>query len=110
MRLESLVDEIERYAFEGILFEWDRAKATSNVRKHGVTFGEAATVFGDAQGVMISDPDHSEDESRFLLVGRSSLRRLLVVVSVERGERVRLISARRAVRREMKVYEEGSED
>ncbi|HEX4575945.1 MAG TPA: BrnT family toxin [Edaphobacter sp.] len=101
---------MESYALEGILFEWNRAKAASNVRKHGVSFEEAATIFGDIGGVMISDPDHSEDESRFLLVGRSNLRRLLVVVLVERGERVRLISARRAVRKEMKIYEEGCED
>jgi hypothetical protein len=93
MRLENLFGEIEHYVFEGILFEWNRAKAASNVRKHEVSFGEAATVFGDADGIMIPDPDHSEEESRFLLVGRSRLRRLLVVVSVERGERVRLISA-----------------
>jgi uncharacterized protein len=78
--------------------------------KHEVSFGEAATVFGDADGIMIPDPDHSEEESRFLLVGRSRLRRLLVLVSVERGERVRLISARRAARKEKKVYEEGHQN
>lgn len=110
MRLENLSEEIERYAFEGTVFEWNRAKAASNLRKHGVTFGEGATVFGDVDGVMIPDPDHSAEESRFLLVGRSRLRRLLVVVSVERGERIRLISARRAGRKEKKVYEEGRQD
>jgi hypothetical protein len=108
--LRNLADKMEWYAFEGIIFEWNRGKAASNVRKHGVTFEEAATIFGDVHGVMIADPDHSEDESRFLLVGRSGLRRILVVVSVERGERVRLISARRAVRKEMRIYEEGRED
>jgi uncharacterized protein len=80
------------------------------IRKHGVSFGEGATVFGDVDGVMIPDPDHSEEESRFVLVGRSRLRRLLIVVSVERGERVRLISARRAGRKEKKVYEEGRQN
>jgi uncharacterized DUF497 family protein len=110
MRLENLSEEIEQYVFEGILFEWNLGKAASNVLKHEVSFGEAATVFGDADGVMIPDPDHSEEESRFLLVGRSRLRRLLVVVSVERGERVRLISARRAGRKEKKVYEEGRQN
>jgi uncharacterized protein len=103
-------DEIELYAFEGTIFEWNRAKAASNIRKHGVSFGEGATVFGDVDGVMIPDPDHSEEESRFVLVGRSRLRRLLVVVSVERGARVRLISARRAGRKEKKVYEEGRQN
>jgi uncharacterized DUF497 family protein len=112
VRLSNLPDEdeIELYAFEGTIFEWNRVKAESNVSKHGVSFGEGATVFGDVDGVMIPDPDHSEEESRFVLVGRSRLRRLLVVVSVERGERVRLISARRAGRKEKKVYEEGRQN
>ncbi|WP_263368262.1 BrnT family toxin [Edaphobacter bradus] len=102
--------ETERFDFEGTLFEWNRAKAASNLHKHGVSFGEAATVFGDEDGLLIGDPDHSEDESRFLLVGRSRLRRLLVVVLVERSERVRIISARRATLRERKAYEEGCQD
>ena len=103
-------DDTELYDFEGTLFEWNRAKAASNLRKHGVTFGEGATVFSDEHGLMISDPDHSGDESRFLLVGQSRLRRILVVVSVERGEKIRIISARRAVPRERKVYEESRKD
>jgi uncharacterized DUF497 family protein len=110
MGLNNLPDENERFDFEGTLFEWNRAKAASNLRKHGVTFGEGATVFSDEYGLMIADPDHSEDESRFLLVGRSRLRRVLVVVSVERGESLRIISAPRATPRERKVYEEGRED
>ena len=102
-------DDTELFDLEGTLFEWNRAKAASNLRKHGVTFGEGATVFSDEYGLMISDPDHSDDEPRFLLVGRSRLRRILVVVSVERGEKIRIISARRAVRKERKIYEEGRE-
>jgi uncharacterized DUF497 family protein len=105
-----LSDDTELYDFEGTLFEWNRAKAASNLRKHGVTFGEGATVFSDEYGLMISDPDHSDDESRFLLVGQSRLRRILVVVSVERGEKIRIISARRAVPRERRIYEEGRKD
>lgn len=94
------------FLLEGAFFEWDVEKAELNVRKHGVTFEEAASVFGDEHGQIFSDPDHSGDESRFLLVGISSSRRLLIVVSVERGERVRLISARRVTKKERKVYEE----
>lgn len=102
--------DTELYDFEGIVFEWNRAKAASNLRKHGVTFGEGATVFSDEFGLMISDPDHSSDESRFLLVGQSRLRRVFVVVSVERGEKIRIISARRAVPRERRIYEKGRKD
>jgi hypothetical protein len=68
MRLETLSEVIEQYVFEGILFEWNRAKAASNVRKHEVSFGEAATVFGDADGIMIPDPDHSEEDQGFCLL------------------------------------------
>lgn len=110
MRLTALSDDTELYDFEGTLFEWNRTKATSNLRKHGVSFAEGATIFSDADGLMIADPDHSEDESRFLLVGRSWLRRLLVVVSVERSEKIRIISARRAVLKERRAYEKGRED
>jgi uncharacterized DUF497 family protein len=106
----KLPDDNQFYIFEGTLFEWHRAKAASNLAKHGVTFAEGATVFGDEDALMIPDPDHSEEESRFILVGRSRLRRLLVVVSVERGERVRIISVRRAVRKETRQYEEGRKD
>lgn len=94
------------FLLDGAFFEWDVAKAELNVRKHGVTFEEAASVFGDEHGRIFSDPDHSGDESRFLLVGVSSSRRLLIVVSVERGERVRLISARQVTKKERRVYEE----
>ena len=79
----------------------------SNQRKHGVGFQEATTVFDDALSVTIADPDHSADEQRFLLVGLSNRRRLLVVAHAERGEAVRIISARRANRQERQTYEEG---
>jgi len=88
-------------------FEWDRRKARGNRVKHGVTFEEAVTVFGDPFGVSIPDPLHSESEDRFLVLGRSHRDRLLVVVYMERAERVRIISARRATRREGMDYEEG---
>jgi uncharacterized DUF497 family protein len=87
-------------------FLWDPRKAVSNERKHGVGFREATTVFDDSLSVTIPDPDHSVDEERFLLLGVSNRRRLLVVAHTERGESIRIISARRANRRERQVYEE----
>jgi len=89
----------------GMVFEWDTAKAIANKQKHGVMFEEAATVFGDKDARLFGDPDHSEDESRFLLVGASVDKRLLIVASVERGERIRLISARPVTRGERQDYE-----
>ena len=87
-------------------FEWDPEKDQSNQRKHGVSFLEASTVFGDPMELTIYDPDHSEGEYRFLSVGRSSSRRLLVVSYTEREEsRIRIINARPATAIEMKRYE-----
>jgi hypothetical protein len=88
-------------------FLWDARKAASNRRKHGVGFQEATTVFGDSLSVTIPDPDHSVEEERFLLLGLSNRRRLLVVSHSERGESIRIISARRADRLERWMYEEG---
>lgn len=90
----------------GIVFEWDGRKAAANVRKHGVSFEEAATVFSDPLSLSIPDPDHSEDEERFLLVGTSFRGDLLVVAHSERGDRIRVISARVATTRERRAYEE----
>jgi uncharacterized DUF497 family protein len=87
-------------------FEWDPAKATENVRKHRVSFHEAATVFGDFLGATVADPDHSTDECRFITVGLSRRDRLLMVSHADRGGRVRIISARTLTRNERKVYEE----
>jgi uncharacterized DUF497 family protein len=88
-------------------FEWDTEKAANNLAKHGVSFHDAATVFGDPLGVTYFDPDHSEDEDRFLTVGHTSAGELLVVAHADRGDRVRIISARRATRRESQQHEEG---
>ena len=88
-------------------FEWSPAKAGANVRKHGVSFEEAATVFGDALALTFADPAHSVGEERLLTFGLSKNRRLLVVSHVERDTRVRIISAREATRHEHKIYEEG---
>ncbi|MCI0696972.1 BrnT family toxin [candidate division KSB1 bacterium] len=87
-------------------FEWDENKAEENLRKHGVSFDEAETVFDDPLSITISDPDHSIGEERFIDIGESNKRRILVVVYTERGKKTRLISARRATRAERKKYEE----
>ena len=87
-------------------FEWDLQKATTNARKHGVTFDEAATAFGDPFGLIVDDQRHSEAERRFVLLGVSQSNRLLAVMFTERGDRLRLISARAATRRERRHYEE----
>jgi hypothetical protein len=87
-------------------FEWDPRKAASNLAKHAVSFEEAATVFGDPLGRISSDPRHSTDEERFVILGVSRLRRVLIVMFVDRGEAVRIVSARRATPRERRNYEE----
>lgn len=87
------------------VFEWDPVKAAANVKKHRVAFDEASTVFGDPLGLLMPDPDHSEEEERYLLLGVSTQQRLLVVAFAERPPRTRLISARRATRRERRRYE-----
>jgi uncharacterized DUF497 family protein len=90
-----------------VIVEWDNRKAAANLRKHGVSFDEAATVLEDPLAVTYGDPDHSEEESRFLTFGQSSTGRILVVAHTEREEAIRLISARQATRTERRAYEEG---
>jgi len=87
-------------------FEWDRRKAERNLRKHGVSFEEAVSVFVDPDELMIDDPDHSFEEQRFVSVGHSVLGRLLVVGYTECGSKIRLIFARRATLPERVDYEE----
>jgi len=89
----------------GYEFEWNPRKSASNRRKHGVTFEEAATAFADPRSLNQFDPDHSIDEDRFLLMGKSRLDRILVVSYTDRPPRVRIISARLATRRERNKYE-----
>ena len=90
----------------GYIFEWDPGKAKSNLKKHGVGFDEASTVFGDPLALLMPDPDHSIDEMRYVLLGMSNRQRLLVVAFAERPPKTRLISSRRATRQERKKYEE----
>lgn len=92
-----------------VKFEWDEQKAASNLSKHGVSFDEASTVFADSLAVIFDDDAHSDDELREIIIGHSILQRLLLVSFTERGEDlVRIISARKATKRERKDYEEGT--
>ena len=88
-------------------FEWDAAKARANLRKHGVSFEEASTVFYDELAATGADPDHSVGEARFVTFGVSSDNRLLVVSHADRGDTIRIISARMATPPERRIYEEG---
>lgn len=93
-----------------VIVEWDPRKATQNLKKHKVSFEEATTVFHDTLSFTIEDPLHSESEERFVIIGESIRRRILVVVHTDRGDRIRIISARLATAHERKLYEEGSKD
>lgn len=90
-------------------FEWDPQKAEKNLRKHRISFVEAASVFFDPLSITLPDPLHSDDENRFVITGLSYQQRHLVVVHSDRGDRIRLISARLATPSEKKNYESGSE-
>jgi uncharacterized DUF497 family protein len=91
-----------------LLFEWDPNKAKENLEIHGISFDEASTVFSDSLSLATYDPLHSEEEDRFVLIGNSYRNRPLVVVHTERGDYVRLISARKATKKERKQYEENA--
>jgi uncharacterized DUF497 family protein len=92
-----------------LVFEWDNRKARQNLGKHGVSFEEAATVFGDPLSLTITDPVHSDHEERFIIIGESIQGRLLVVIHTERGDNIRIISVRVATPRERSAYEEDSD-
>ncbi len=93
----------------GIVFDWDSRKAKSDHAKHGVSFEEASTVFGDPLSLTIADPSHARPgEQRFVTIGSSYLGRLLVVVHRDEDENIRIISARKSTQRERKDYEEGT--
>lgn len=88
-------------------FEWEPGKATANLKKHRVSFHEAATVLEDALSTTFSDEAHSAEETRFVTIGASTRGRVLVVAHTERDDTIRIISARRATRREREFYEQG---
>ena len=87
-------------------FEWDSLKAGRNLKKHGVSFHEAATVFGDDLSITYYDPDHSAAEQRFITVGASRFGHIVMVAHTDRGEKVRIISARKTTPQERRHYEE----
>ena len=89
-----------------MVFQWDKEKAATNLVKHGVSFDEAKTVFDDPLYIDFYDPDHSDDEHRYIMIGMSPQNRLLLVAYTERGDVIRLISAREATRTERKAYEQ----
>jgi uncharacterized protein len=92
-----------------VIYEWDSIKATSNERKHGVSFEEAKDVFLDPLAETFNDPDHSSKEQRFITIGMTTKQRIVFVAHVDSGDdRVRIISARVATRRESNAYQERS--
>jgi hypothetical protein len=88
-----------------MIFEWNPAKAERNLRKHGISFTEAGTVFGDELSITVPDPDHSDDEDRYITIGWSHRGRLLMIAHTDRGEIIRIISARELTKTERKEYE-----
>ena len=88
-------------------FEWDPNKATNNIAKHEISFNEASTVFADPLSLTFSDPDHSRSEDRYVTIGESMQRNLLIISHTDRDQRIRIISARKATRRERRIYENG---
>ena len=89
-----------------LIFEWDDKKAETNLQKHGISFEEASTAFGDDLSITIEDPLHSQNENRYILIGQSIHARTLVVVHLEKTDSIRIISARKATKKERKFYEE----
>lgn len=87
--------------------DWDPSKARLNWRKHGVSFEEASTIFGDPLAITFQDPDHSIDEERFITIGRSAFDRLIMVAHTDRNGRIRIITSRKVTRRERIIYEDG---
>ena len=90
----------------GLAFEWDKIKDLENLRKHGVSFNESLTIFGDPLSLTVEDPLHSIEEYRFITIGLSDRGRILVVVYTERGDNIRIISARQATPGEARAYGE----
>jgi hypothetical protein len=93
-----------------MVFEWDPKKAAINLRRHGVSFQEAATVFSDPLSITVPDPDHSTEEDRYLIIGQSHSHRPLIVSHAEQDNRIRIISARELTRTEREAYEEEVQD
>ncbi len=88
-------------------FEWDPQKAESNLAKHGISFHEAGTVFGDPLALTFEDPDIASGEYRYITFGLSRLNNYIVISHIDRDNKIRIISARRMTKKERKIYEEG---
>jgi uncharacterized DUF497 family protein len=101
-----MMKDIYNVVISELSFEWDEKKALRNHRKHGISFNEAQTAFADEYALMIDDPDHSEDEDRFILIGLSARLRMVVVSHLYRkaGQVIRILSARKATKREQRQY------
>ncbi len=93
-----------------LILEWDNEKAESNLKKHGVSFRGGCHGLQDSLSITIGDPTHSEGELRYLLIGVTTAQRTVVVAHTERGDNIRIISARPATRKEVRDYEQGSAD
>ena len=91
-----------------MIYEWDPRKAKTNLRRHGIPFEEAGSVFLDPLAITFPDPDHSDEEDREITIGSSEKHRVVFVSHCPRGDRTRIISVRRATRKERKQYEEGA--
>ena len=91
-----------------MIYEWDAKKAKVNLRKHGVSFEEAATVFLDPLAITFPDPDHFDEEDREITIGLTTKNRVVFVSHGPRGDLTRIIGARRTTRKERKQYEEGT--
>ena len=91
-----------------MIFEWDDNKSKANLKKHGISFAEASSIFSDPLSLTVADPEHSENESRFIDIGMSEQKRLLVVSYTERKKNIRIVSARCALPFERRSYEEGN--
>ena len=89
-----------------LIFEWDEKKAISNMKKHRISFEEASTAFGDELSITIEDKEHNDNENRLILIGKSEAFNTLVVVHIERTDKIRIISARKATKKEKSFYEE----
>ncbi len=92
----------------GLRFEWDPGKADRNAKKHGVSFGEAATIFDDPMFISVIDQEHSGDEERYITIGLSGSGRLLIIAHTDREGQVRIISARKATKKEEQFYAEAA--
>ncbi len=105
--ISETISERNRIPEMNLIFEWDEEKADNNLRKHGVTFDEAKTVFRDSFLMTYPDPEHSHCEDRHLSIGCSEKGRILILIHTERNENIRIISCRKASRKERRLYEQG---